>query len=122
MELRIERLRPIFDLLAIALAKRRVQSTHSGRNLVARLLIENIGFVAEKFLCMTQQELAVLNVSGGEHAAESYSINPICKSQSTPPAPLLLSASGATIQTVAAFGLLPLEHREGPMGLALIVN
>src|SRR3954466_14616975 len=86
MELRIERLRPIFDLLAIALAKRRVQSTHSGRNLVARLLIENIGFVAQEFLCMTQQELAVLNVSGGEHAAESYSINPICKSQSTPPA------------------------------------
>src|SRR4051794_1759789 len=68
---------------------------------------------------MTQQELAVLNVAGGEHAAESYSINPICKSQSTPP------QRAAFHLVVASLSLLPfsspLERREDPMGLALIV-
>src|SRR6476469_5891147 len=83
MELRIQSFRPAFDLLAIALAQRGLQSTHGGGDVVARAFIENVGLVAEVLLRMPEQELAMLDVSRSEHAAENYSINPICKSQST---------------------------------------
>src|SRR6476469_5621148 len=83
MELRIQSFRPAFDLLAIALAQRGLQSAHGGGDVVARAFIENVGLVAEVLLRMPEQALAMFDVSRGEHAAENYSINPICKSQST---------------------------------------
>src|SRR5437879_7778808 len=56
-----------FDLLTIALAQCGMQPADIRANQIIRFRVQNIAFVAQIFLGMTQQQFAVFNVARREH-------------------------------------------------------